>query len=45
MCRLREADCVVIQKIAYTLPVMPDLIRHPVTYYLEKELDSGSSPE
>jgi hypothetical protein len=26
-------------------PVMPDLIRHPEVQYLEKALDSGSSPE
>ena len=28
-CRSRIADCVTIQKIAYFLTVMPDLIRHP----------------
>ena len=26
-------------------PVMPDLIRHPVAYHAEDDLDSGSSPE
>jgi hypothetical protein len=38
-------DGVAIKKNAYTLPVMPDLIRHPVTQYYEEALDSGSSPE
>jgi hypothetical protein len=34
-----------MQKRAYIHYVMPDLIRHPVVLRLEKELDSGSSPE
>jgi hypothetical protein len=29
-CHSREGDCVIIQKIAYFLIVMPDLIRYPV---------------
>jgi DNA-binding NtrC family response regulator len=45
VCQSRAGDCVVIQKSAQLLSVMPDLIRHPGTQGLETELDSGSSPE
>jgi hypothetical protein len=37
--------CVRIQIYAQFLTVMPDLIRHPAEESVEKELDSGSSPE
>jgi hypothetical protein len=36
-------DWLIVKKINPL--VMPDPIRHPVTENVEKELDSGSSPE
>jgi len=37
--------CVIVQKSAYFLSVMPDSIRHPAVQPPEETLDSGSSPE